>query len=80
MEVEDYIVVYDFGKNGNCKLYIYLDDDYDVKFETDIWVNPDDPDDCGVDFVDRTYIAQDDIEGLQDKLQRLWNEEFDGID
>lgn len=80
METEDEILVYDFGKNGNCKICIYFDDDYDIKFETDIWVHPEDPDDGEVDFVDREYIARNDYEGLQNKLLHIWNEEFVGVD
>lgn len=79
MEIEDHILVYDFGKNGNCKINIWLDDDYDVRFETDIWKNPDDPDDGSIEYVDREDIALDDYDGLQNKLLHLWNEEFVGV-
>ena len=80
MEIEDYILVYDFGVTGNCKLYIYLDDDYDIKFETDVWVDPDDGNDGELKYVDRTYIAQKNTKGLTETLERLWDEVFYGID
>ena len=80
MEYEDVLLVYDFGIHGNEKLWMTIDDDEDVRIETDIWVHPQNGDDGQIDFVDRTYIERNKTEEIRKVLDRLWREEFEGTE
>ena len=80
MEYEDVLLVYDFGIHGNEKLWMTIDDDEDVRIETDIWVHHQNGDDGQVNFVDRTYIERNETEEIRKVLDRLWREEFEGTE
>ena len=80
MEIEDTLLVYDFSRDGNVKLWMTIDDDEDVRIETDIWVHPEDGNDGQVEFVDRTYVPKTETQTIEETLERLWNHQFTGID
>ena len=73
-------LVYDFGKNGNLKLYIIKDDDLDLRFFVDTWDDTAGPD-CGsfVEVEESDFFYCGDEKGLRKfrlDLERIWDEDY----
>lgn len=77
MDRNDDILVYDYGKNGNLKLIVSMDDDTDIRIFVDMWVHPDDPDDGMVCEVDETdWFYKNELIGIRNELRRIWDEDY----
>lgn len=73
-------LVYDFGKNGNLKLYISKDDDLDLRFFVDTWDDTAGPD-CGsfveVEESDFFYCRDEkEMKKFRLDLERIWDEDY----
>ena len=80
LDAEDYLYVWDFGANGDLKLEILKDPDYDRDVDPDKWnmvriytlqINSDDILEL-VDDTEDTYVTDG---SLYDELERIWNYE-----
>lgn len=77
MEIDDDILVYDYGKSGNLKLDILMDDDTDVRILVDAWANPKDGGDGLVYAVDETeWFYSNELKMIREELARIWNEDY----
>ena len=77
MKPDDDILVYDYGKNGNLKLLITMDDDTDIRIYVDTWANPDDGGDGLVYDVDETdWFYKHELIGIRNELKRIWDEDY----
>ena len=71
-------LVYDYGKNGDLKLIIIKDCDYNLSVWIDKWENPSNPDNSGVVCVDKAkFSSVYEISLFAETLNRVWNEEYD---
>ena len=71
MEIDDDILVYDFGKNGDLKLTITMDDDTDIRIFVDML------NDSNIVNVDETdWFYKSEIIGIRNELRRIWNKDY----
>lgn len=71
----DRLLVYDYGEHGDLKLVMWVDDDLDLRIETDQWQKDD-----SLEFVDRRYVPINDAEEIELALNELWAGVFYGVD
>ena len=77
MEIGDDILVYDYGKSGNLKLVILMDDDTDIRILVDAWANPKDGGDDMVYAVDETdWFYKTELDLIRKELERIWDEDY----
>ena len=73
MEYGDEFLVYDYGKDGNLKLIIVMDDDMDIKILVDLWNNADDM----VYPVDETdWYNHNNIDEIRNVIDGIWDEDY----
>ena len=77
MEIDDDILVYDFGKNGDLKLTITMDDDTDIRIFVDMLSDSKNDNDSIIVNVDETdWFYKSEIIGIRNELRRIWNKDY----
>ena len=77
MEIDDDILVYEYGKSGNLKLDIIMDEDTDIRIFIDVWADPKDGGDGLVYEVAVTdWFYRTELDLIRKELERIWDKNY----